>query len=166
MKELSLAGITIPALILRYLKSLLPISISLKQLLILGQLLKTLKDGKHNQESLEANALNIQVPPRPLPAIPYEQFMNSGSDSKPEKPWLPATECQFKYCHSCKPFFRERCYLSLDAIALGEYPATALTGFGFHYYGQRPIAPAELVRNIGSRPNPSYHPVRQLLPRS
>jgi hypothetical protein len=74
--------------------------------------------------------------------------------SPPKKSWLPTQECQFKSCHRCRPSFRERSYLSLDAVADGELPATAVTGFGFHYQKERPVALVEHVRNLGLRPNP------------
>lgn len=37
---------------------------------------------------------------------------------------------------------------------MGELPATAITGFGFQYQKERPVAPVEVVRNLGLRPNP------------
>ena len=55
---------------------------------------------------------------------------------------------------------RERSYLSLNAVADGELPATAITGFGFHYQKERPVALVEHVQNLGLRPNPTRRKVR------
>ena len=71
-----------------------------------------------------------------------------------KKSWLPTQECQFKCCHWCRPSFGDRSYLSLDAIANGELPATAITGFSFQYQKGRPVAPVKVARNLGLRPNP------------
>lgn len=76
-----------------------------------------------------------------------------------EKTWLPVVECQFKVCHHCRPGFEERSFLSLDAVANGEIPATAATGFGFNFTGTRPVGLVKHVRNLGLRPNPPATPV-------
>ncbi len=49
---------------------------------------------------------------------------------------------------------QDKCYLSLDGIANGDIPATAITGFGFHVQEYRPVADVKLIRNIGLRPSP------------
>lgn len=49
---------------------------------------------------------------------------------------------------------RDRSYLSLDGVANGELPATAVTGFGFQYHKQRPVALAKHVRSLGLRQSP------------
>jgi len=92
---------------------------------------------------------------------PFSIFSTSPEilDSPPKKSWLPTQECQFKCCHRCCPSFRERSYLSLDAVANGELPATAITGFGFHYQKERPVVLVEHVRNLGLRPNPTFKKV-------
>ena len=75
-------------------------------------------------------------------------------ESAAKKPWLRNGECQFKVCGRCRPSFRERSYLSLDAIVNGDIPATAVAGFGFNLLVNRPVASAELMKSIGLRPSP------------
>ncbi|KAK8901769.1 hypothetical protein ACHAQE_002390 [Botrytis cinerea] len=72
------------------------------------------------------------------------------------RPWLPSrgTECQFKCCHTCRPTLLDRSYLSLNAIANDDLPCTATTGFGFNLQKFRPVGNAEVVKNLGLRPNP------------
>lgn len=72
------------------------------------------------------------------------------------KPWMPIpkTECQFKVCPRCRPSFRERAYLSIDAVVNGDLPATAVSGFGFNLLGQRPVASVDLMKSIGLRASP------------
>ncbi|KAI1430803.1 hypothetical protein GGR50DRAFT_698649 [Xylaria sp. CBS 124048] len=72
------------------------------------------------------------------------------------KQWVPRVEdeCQAKYCQKCRPSSVPRSYLSLNAIVNGEVPATAATGFGFHFEQTRPIVDAELMKNIGLRAVP------------
>jgi hypothetical protein len=71
-----------------------------------------------------------------------------------KKPWLPKQECQFRCCHTCRPSLGERTYLSLNGIASGDIPPSAVTGFGFHVQRQRPVAPVQHVKNLGLRVNP------------
>ncbi|CAL3966406.1 unnamed protein product [Diplocarpon coronariae] len=75
----------------------------------------------------------------------------------PKKPWLPLEggECQFKVCHTCRRDFQDRCVLSLVGVVNGEYPATALTGYGFHLRKTRPVSLVKHVKNLGLRPNPA-----------
>jgi hypothetical protein len=58
----------------------------------------------------------------------------------------------------CRPTCVDRTYLSLNGIANGDIPFTAITGFGFHLTKKRPVALVKHVRNLGLRPNPP--PVR------
>lgn len=60
----------------------------------------------------------------------------------------------FKICHFCRPSAHERAYLSLNAIADGELPATAIVGYGFNIDRKRPIALAKHVANLGLRVPP------------
>jgi hypothetical protein len=71
-----------------------------------------------------------------------------------KKPWLQHGECQFKVCGRCRPSFRERAYLNLDAIVNGDIPATAVAGFGFNLLGNRPVVSTELMKSIGLRLSP------------
>ncbi|KUJ22015.1 uncharacterized protein LY89DRAFT_681353 [Mollisia scopiformis] len=74
-----------------------------------------------------------------------------------QKPWLPVLggECKVKFCHTCKPHSRERSWLSLGGIADGDLPREAIHGFSFRFTGQRTVASARVVANLGLRPNPT-----------
>ncbi|KAK6851498.1 hypothetical protein PG995_011623 [Apiospora arundinis] len=73
-----------------------------------------------------------------------------------DKPWVVSEgdECQFKCCHACRPTCEQRASLSLDGIVKGDIPPTAISGFGFHLQGSRPLVDAEVVQNIGYRAVP------------
>lgn len=73
-----------------------------------------------------------------------------------KKPWVPdqADECQYKCCHRCRPALLGRSYLSLNGIVEGEIPTTAVTGFGFHHAGARPVMDVDIVKNLGCRSVP------------
>ncbi|KAK8076702.1 hypothetical protein PG994_003974 [Apiospora phragmitis] len=73
-----------------------------------------------------------------------------------EKPWVlsEGQECQFKCCHACRPSCEQRASLSLDGIAKGDIPPTAIAGFGFHLQGSRPLMDAGIIQNIGYRAVP------------
>ncbi|KAK8117967.1 uncharacterized protein PG998_006248 [Apiospora kogelbergensis] len=89
-------------------------------------------------------------PPSCFGPSPYENSLNE------EKPWVVSEthECQFKCCHACRPSCDQRASLSLDGIVKGDIPPTAITGFGFHLQGTRPLLDARIVRNIGYRAVP------------
>lgn len=71
-----------------------------------------------------------------------------------KKLWVPTIECQFKCCQDCRQSSRDRSFMSLNAVANGEYQPTAVSGFGFHLQGKRPVSRASIVRTIGLRPSP------------
>ena len=50
----------------------------------------------------------------------------------------------------------ERAYLNLNSIVNGDIPLTAAYGFGFHLSkpNGRPVMDAEIVKNLGLRPDP------------
>ncbi|CZR57237.1 uncharacterized protein PAC_07127 [Phialocephala subalpina] len=84
---------------------------------------------------------------------------NAYGDAHPKsspsyKPWLPADECQIKWCQNCRPHGAERGWLSLNGIANGDLPLTAIYGFGFNFLGKRPVSLVKHVANLGLRPNP------------
>ncbi|KAI0389280.1 hypothetical protein F5Y17DRAFT_462898 [Xylariaceae sp. FL0594] len=68
-------------------------------------------------------------------------------------PWVPSAidECHDKYCHNCRPSCEQRSYLSLNAIANGDLPPTAVTGYGFPMLGSRPVIDANVVKHLGLR---------------
>ncbi|KAM0283364.1 hypothetical protein ACHAQH_002486 [Verticillium albo-atrum] len=68
-----------------------------------------------------------------------------------ERPWVPRPEmeCTYKVCQQCRPSGADRISMSLDAIAKGDIPATAATGFGFHHFGQRPVCDVSIVAKLG-----------------
>ncbi|EHA53047.1 hypothetical protein MCOR27_008893 [Pyricularia oryzae] len=77
-----------------------------------------------------------------------------------DKPWVlsPRQECDMEFCHSCRPCFAERSYLSLNGIVNGDVPATAALGFGFHAYSSRPLYDPNVTRNLGLRRPPEPFP--------
>ena len=90
---------------------------------------------------------------------PFARFGRNSPSRSParrlSKPWLPAKggECQFKCCHFCRPTLVDRSFLSLNGIANGDIPPTAITGFGFHLQKKRPIGLVKHVLNLGLRPS-------------
>ena len=71
-------------------------------------------------------------------------------------------ECDYQICSSCRPGAADRSFLSLNAVAQGEMLPTAAAGFGFQAIGERPVIDAEVLRNIGNRPNPAVSRPRTL----
>src|SRR5580700_787241 len=71
-----------------------------------------------------------------------------------EDPWVPTEECKFKCCHNCRPNGAERSWISLNGVANGDLPLTAVTGFGFQFFGRRFVTLVENMRNIGLRKSP------------
>lgn len=55
----------------------------------------------------------------------------------------------------------------MDGIVKGDIPRTAATGFGFHLQSERrPVASAEVVKNVGLRPTPipvSFHSTSRII---
>lgn len=72
------------------------------------------------------------------------------------KPWVVKSvrECQHKVCPYCRPNGVDRVYVSLDGVANGDVPATAVTGFGFHVFNKRPVCDANVVARVGLRKVP------------
>ncbi|OHW90034.1 hypothetical protein CSPAE12_11341 [Colletotrichum incanum] len=68
-------------------------------------------------------------------------------------PWVPNAkdECQYMICPYCRPSGADRAYISLDGVVEGSIPATAATGYGFHFFRQRPVCNSSLVANLGLR---------------
>jgi hypothetical protein len=79
--------------------------------------------------------------------------------SKSKNPWHPPVECQFKVCHRCRWSSAERSWLSVDGVVNGDYPPSAVTGFGFHFLGKRPVSLVKHALNLGLRPDPPRIPV-------
>lgn len=73
-----------------------------------------------------------------------------------KKPWISSIryECQYRICPRCRPVLADRAFLSLNSIANGDIPPTAAIGYGFHILGERPIAPAGLLKSLGQHPVP------------
>ncbi|KAM3510618.1 hypothetical protein MY11210_005748 [Beauveria gryllotalpidicola] len=67
-------------------------------------------------------------------------------------------ECLYRICARCRPTCVDRAYISIDAVADGQIPPTAATGFGFHSIAGRPVTDARLVKTIGQRPVPPDTP--------
>ncbi|POR35102.1 Uncharacterized protein TPAR_04693 [Tolypocladium paradoxum] len=86
-------------------------------------------------------------------------FEGAPGPSDFKKPWVCniREECQYRVCPRCRPASADRAFLSLNAVANGEVPPTAATGFGFHIMGERPIVDADIIKNLESR---SFEAVR------
>ncbi|KAM3473222.1 hypothetical protein MY5147_004898 [Beauveria neobassiana] len=67
-------------------------------------------------------------------------------------------ECLYRICARCRPSCVDRAYISMNAVADGQFPPTAATGFSFHSIAGRPVTDARLVKTIGQRPVPSDTP--------
>jgi hypothetical protein len=127
------------------------------------QLMNIARESESNAMMLATDGLHLTIPSENQ-LRPFSIFSTSPEilGSALKKSWLPTQECQFKCCQQCRPSFHERSYLSLNAVANGELPATAVTGFGFQYQKERPVALIEHVRNLGLRPNPTRRNVSTL----
>lgn len=122
-------------------------------MLIDGQLRNVIKESELDAEL--SGGLQLFMPPGEDCLFPIASPRTTNPKGKT---WVPAQECQFKCCHSCRPNGADRSWISLDAVVNGDLPLTAVSGFGFHYYGKRPVALVELVRNIGLREGPELKP--------
>lgn len=63
-------------------------------------------------------------------------------------------ECQYKVCHRCHRHGQDKSWVSLDGVLKGEVLPTVAVGFSFSYMCARPVADANLVKNLGCRPVP------------
>ncbi|KAK1769055.1 hypothetical protein QBC33DRAFT_339582 [Phialemonium atrogriseum] len=84
--------------------------------------------------------------------------------SSVRQPWVPrqGEECQHKVCPSCNITGKDKSWLSLNGIANGVIPPTAVTGFSFSYMKSRPVSDPDIVKNLGYRAVPMPRP-RQLI---
>jgi hypothetical protein len=57
-------------------------------------------------------------------------------------------------CPFCRPHYRERTYISLNAIADGDISPSAAAGYGFDCSAGRLVVDARLVMNLGCRAVP------------
>ncbi|KAM5353899.1 hypothetical protein ACJ41O_000549 [Fusarium nematophilum] len=85
-----------------------------------------------------------------FPPTSFESFTN---DSIYAGKWTcgKEEECQYKVCPRCRPACADRAFLSLNAVANGEVPATAVLEFGFHKIGGSPIIHAGVLGEMGER---------------
>ncbi|KAJ4424118.1 hypothetical protein N0V82_001166 [Gnomoniopsis sp. IMI 355080] len=72
-----------------------------------------------------------------------------------ELPFLlpPSEECKASLCPSCGRGGggEQQSFLNLDGVLKGDVPPTAAVGFGFRALGGRPVANANIVKNLGLR---------------
>lgn len=72
-----------------------------------------------------------------------------------EKPYLvpQVEECRVTLCPRCGRMANgeQQSFLNLDAILMGDIPPSAAVGFGFRAMGGRPVANANIVKNMGLR---------------
>lgn len=64
-----------------------------------------------------------------------------------------AEECTISLCPRCGRLGagEQQSFLSLDGVLKGDIPPSAAVGFGFRALGGRPVANANIVRNLGLR---------------
>lgn len=59
--------------------------------------------------------------------------------------------CEFRCCHTCRPYFRDRAFASIDSVLWDEYPSLSTSDTNFLKVGD-----VRVVRNIGTKPNPQW----------
>lgn len=91
------------------------------------------------------NAVNIALSDR------YGPFVSAAGD----RPYLvgQAEECSATLCPRCGRggMGEDLAWLSIDGVLKGDVPATAAVGYGFRALGGRPVADANIVKNLGLR---------------
>lgn len=72
-----------------------------------------------------------------------------------ERPYIvgQAEECKATLCPRCGRggMGEDLAWLSIDGVLKGDIPASAAVGYGFRALGGRPVADANIVRNLGLR---------------
>ncbi|KAJ4392040.1 hypothetical protein N0V93_005661 [Gnomoniopsis smithogilvyi] len=90
-------------------------------------------------------AVNTALTDRHGPSIPPTD----------EKPFLmpQIEECRTSLCPRCgrAGAGEQQSFLNLDGVLKGDIPPSAAVGFGFRALGGRPVANANIVRNLGLR---------------
>ncbi|OAQ98743.1 hypothetical protein LLEC1_07797 [Akanthomyces lecanii] len=96
-----------------------------------------------------------------LDQISFEEMANYRPDQiatilrQKEKGSTARKECLYRVCAHCRPTCADRAYISLDAVAKGHMPPTAITGFSFQTIAGRPVTDARIVKSMGQRPVPA-----------
>ncbi len=86
------------------------------------------------------------------PAALKEDKAQAQQKSRLVKPIQP---CDFKVCHTCRPFSRDRSFVSFESVFNGEIETPNAWSEQF-----MPVADAKVVRNIGLR-TPPHEPALQ-----
>lgn len=63
----------------------------------------------------------------------------------------PAT-CAFRACHTCRPYYRDRVYISFDAVASADFPPISS-----EEAKHLPVKSADILRSIGASPTQADH---------
>lgn len=81
----------------------------------------------------------------------YGPFISSAG----ERPYIvgQAEECKATLCPRCgrAGMGEDLSWLSIDGVLKGDIPASAAVGYGFRALGGRPVADANIVKNLGRR---------------
>jgi hypothetical protein len=77
---------------------------------------------------------------RRLASNPIEQIADS-----PQKP----LGCNFRACHTCRPYYRDRLYISFQAVLNAEFPPMTLGDIE-----ELPTKSAKIMRTIGTKAQP------------
>ncbi|KAL3423200.1 hypothetical protein PVAG01_04947 [Phlyctema vagabunda] len=109
-----------------------------------------------SEESARDSGLHIVIPDYSPSRSSSRWSQSSGADN-PAKPWLASKECSYKICSKCRHSYIDRTWLSMNAIADGELPLTAVMGHGFQFRQgeqRRHVAPNSIVEKLGLTPVP------------
>ncbi|KAK1749374.1 hypothetical protein QBC47DRAFT_395927 [Echria macrotheca] len=121
------------------------------------QLLNILEDRDNVQETIQRDRRNVE-----------NMLFHDAKQKYPDarRPWIPTAEheCQYKACHRCHRYGKDKSWVSLDGILNGDTPPTVATGFSFSHQGSRPVVDPNIAKNLGYRavPLPRRHPSRRL----
>ncbi|KAF2489734.1 hypothetical protein BU16DRAFT_622362 [Lophium mytilinum] len=97
-------------------------------------------DSTENQQSQD------EIFPLPQPAPSTSTSLNELDPTLKRIITIPPP-CQMKVCHSCRPFYKDRIYISFGAVLANEVPPLTT-----EEAKDLPVVSAEIVRNIGLRP--------------
>ncbi|KAF2838071.1 hypothetical protein M501DRAFT_992948 [Patellaria atrata CBS 101060] len=86
---------------------------------------------------------SITGQPAQLPSPPSSPERSTPKKNKRKSSPL---SCNFRCCHNCRPYYRDRIYSSFDAVFANEVPPLTHTQLQ-----TLPVQPAEIVANLGLR---------------
>ncbi|KAF9700457.1 hypothetical protein EKO04_002002 [Ascochyta lentis] len=97
-------------------------------------------------DSIQGNQINDAV--ARLAAFANTPSNNDGTMNSKAKD-APAA-CNFRACHTCRPYYRDRVYISFAAVASADFPPMSKDDMR-----QLPTKPAHIIRSINTSQNSS-----------